>query len=130
MTLSGLGNIPYEKFEEIQHKVSEYEKIFQDCHKWPRGLRQKLIDLDGGKARCFFCWSQQPGLHIAHIHFYDEDGNYHYAYELPTMHSVKQLVLLCASCHGKVDKAYSSESPFKKGFMLAFKERLSMLGRE
>jgi hypothetical protein len=122
--------LPYEKFEEIQLKAKEYEQVEQLRHKWPRGLRQKLINLDGGKARCFFCWSQQPSLHIAHIDFYDEKGVFHYAYELDTMHSVKHLVLLCDSCHGKIDKAASSESPFKTAFMLAFKERLLVLNEE
>ena len=119
--------IPYEKFEEIQLKAKEYEKVEQLRHKWPRGLRQKLIDLDGGTARCFFCWSQQPGLNIAHIDFHDEEGEFHYAYELDTMHSINHLVLLCKSCHGKIDKAYSSQSPLKKAFMIAFKERLGVL---
>ena len=119
--------IPYEKFEEIQLKVKEYEQVEKLRHKWPRGLRQRLIDLDGGKARCFFCWSQQPGLHIAHIDFYDEQGVFHYAYELTTMHSTEHLLLLCDSCHGKVDKAASSQSPFKTAFMSAFKDRAKEL---
>lgn len=122
--------IPYEKFVEIQEKVKEYEQVDKLRHKWPRGLRQKLINLDSGKARCFFYWSQQPSLHIAHIDYYDDNGGFHHAYELDTMHSVKHLVLLCDSCHGKVDKAASSNSPFKKAFMSVFKERLWVLNEE
>ena len=98
-------------------------------HKWPRGLRKQLIDLDGGKARCWWCWSQQPGLHIAHISrkqlFRGDSKAYwaNHAYTDENKHSPKFLVLLCPSCHAKRDKAYSLNSPWMEAFTAAFEER-------
>ena len=108
------------KKDEILLKADEfqYNSDYPNYnHKWPRGLRKQLIDLDGGTAWCWWCHSQQPGLHIAHIGLS--------AYEGKNGHDPKYLVLLCPSCHGKHDKG--SSSPMSRAFAKAFKERFEKL---
>jgi len=116
------------KKECVQAQMHEISDSYPNYnHKWPRGLRQKLIDMDGGKARCWWCWCQQPGLHLAHISF-DEGGSLEgWAYLKKNVYDPKHLILLCPSCHAKHDKAYSGDSPLSKAFKQAFMERLRVL---
>jgi hypothetical protein len=117
-----------EEIQHVQKRVAEIKSGKDIAHKWPRGLRQKLINLDGGTARCFFCWSQQPGLAIAHVSLLNDlAADEFYAYDLDKVHNPIWLVLLCPSCHGKLDNAFYRESPWHQAFYKVFKERQERL---
>ena len=45
------------------------DKFYNETHTWPRGLKAKLIRLDGD--RCFVCHCQQKPFAIHHFY---EDG--------------------------------------------------------
>lgn len=115
--------------ENDQRELLDCRSIMDYNHKWPRGLRKKLTDLDGGTVRCWWCWRQCPGLHIAHIsrkHLFINDKEQYFAnhaYAHDNKYNPRFLVLLCPSCHAKHDKALSRESPWMRGFERAFEER-------
>jgi hypothetical protein len=72
---------------------------------------------------CFFCWSQQKPFHIAHIADMEEDILHSYPYLPENRYNVLYTVLLCGSCHMKIDNTWRHESPFYLAFMKAFRER-------
>lgn len=91
-----------------------------DKHKWPRGLKAKLIRLDGD--RCFVCHSTQKPFHIHH--YLEWDGKtYNYTrLEFNPMY----LILVCPSCHGKIESqglTIHDDSPLAKAITQAFAER-------
>jgi hypothetical protein len=87
-----------------------------ECWNWPRGTKKALLDRDG--KGCVMCFSQQ-GLCIHHYYesFDSPTQNYPY-YNMETKmpnFDLKDLVLLCRSCHGKVHC-----TSYKSPFMLTF----------
>ena len=96
------------------------------CHKWPRGLKKKLMELDGGD-RCFFCWSHQGPMHIAHVDDYKVNGTHSFPYEENNRYDPRFLVLLCNSCHSKLDSTWYRDSPWHRALMTAYRARRARL---
>lgn len=99
--------------------------IAEDCHKWPRGFKKRLIDQDGDK--CFFCFTQQKPFDIAHVGDWDKSGLHHFPYLPENRYSTLYTVLLCRSCHMKLDNTHRRDSPFYQGFIRAFRERFEKI---
>ena len=101
--------------------VKRPETMASTCHKWPRGLKKKLVELDGDQ--CFFCWSHQRPFHIAHIDDWDANGSHGYPYNEENRYDPRFILLLCNSCHSKMDSTWSHDSPWFKALIKAYRER-------
>ncbi|UCD07129.1 MAG: hypothetical protein JSW41_04860 [Candidatus Aenigmatarchaeota archaeon] len=99
-----------------------YKEQYKKTHTWPRGLKAKLIRLDGN--RCFFCHGSATAGKPLVIHHFEEDGGWSddkNPYLEEHKYNPRFLVLLCHSCHGKAHRCQGS--PFERVMQLAFKER-------
>ncbi len=103
--------------------MSGRNEYYKETHTWPRGLKAKLIRLDGN--RCFVCHSTQKPFHIHHYLERTKEGFHRTGKE----YNPAYLILVCPSCHGKIEsmgltfRAGDSTSPLAKAIITAFAER-------
>lgn len=82
------------------------DEFYNKTHKFPKGLRQRLADLDSnGRVCCPICWST---MRVA-IHHYSKDAtpeNYRYRTDEKgniRFDDLSNFILLCGSCHAKIE---------------------------
>ena len=111
-------------------------EYYKKTHKWPRGLKKRLLERDG--KGCVICESQQH-LSIHHIiesrenrrkngacirdNYIDREASRKIKSVVASF-SLDGTVLLCGSCHGKIHTT-PEKSRFKELFYKIIREKRS-----